>query len=210
MLVIVLVRNVNWKEWKQKHKQGEVSRIKEKCLRTVYQVKYKAERKRFVNATWRNEQRCDVFKIAKRMVKTNQYIIDEQFIRNVGVLAVSSEDKKIAWKSYHEKLLSTGFAWDWNSLSHVRMWNCKRFIILRQLQEKYLTKKMHFGFVDLQKVFYRVPRHAVWWALRKLGVKEWLVRTVQSTYRNAQSRVRANATLSDNFLAQVVLHQDSV
>ena len=69
---------------------------------------------------------------------------------------------------------------------------------------------MHFGFVDLQKASYRVTRDAVWWALRKLGAKEWLVRTVQSTYRNAQSRVRANATPSDNFLAQLVLHQDSV
>ena len=67
---------------------------------------------------WRDEQSCDVFKIAKRIVKTNQYVIGEQFIRNdVGVLAVRSEDKKIAWKSYHKKLLSTGFAWDRNSLS---------------------------------------------------------------------------------------------
>ena len=33
------------------------------------------------------------------------------------MLAVSGEDKRIASKSYHEKLLSTGFAWDRSSLS---------------------------------------------------------------------------------------------
>ena len=34
-----------------------------------------------------------------------------------GVLVVSDEDKKIVWKSYHEKLLKTVCAWDRNSLS---------------------------------------------------------------------------------------------
>ena len=29
------------------------------------------------------------------------------------------EDKKLAWKSYHEKLLNTNFTWDRNSLSYV-------------------------------------------------------------------------------------------
>ena len=34
-----------------------------------------------------------------------------------GVLAFSDEDKEIAWKNYHEKLLNTDFAWHRNSLS---------------------------------------------------------------------------------------------
>ena len=46
------------------------------------------------------------------MIKTNQGIVSEQWIRNDdGVLAVSGEDKKIAWKGYHE------FAWDGKTLS---------------------------------------------------------------------------------------------
>ena len=41
----------------------------------------------------------------KRIVKTNHNIIPEQCVRNDDdVLAVSDEDKKIAWKNYHEKL----------------------------------------------------------------------------------------------------------
>ena len=54
-----------------------------------------------------DDQKCGVFKIAKKMVKTNQDIIGEQCIKNDnGILAVKNEDKKIAWKSYHEKLLN--------------------------------------------------------------------------------------------------------
>ena len=53
------------------------------------------------------------------MVKTNQDIIDVDCFRSYdGVLAVGDEDKKIAWKSYHEKLLNTEFVLDRNSLSH--------------------------------------------------------------------------------------------
>ena len=56
----------------------------------------------------RDDQKCDVFKIAKRMVNTNENMIAGHCIRNDdGVPAVSDEDKKIVWNSYHEKLLNT-------------------------------------------------------------------------------------------------------
>ena len=60
-------------------------------------------------------------KIAKRMTKNNQGNIGEQWIRNDdGVMAASNEDKWIAWKRHHEKLLkNTEFTWDRNSLSQV-------------------------------------------------------------------------------------------
>ena len=60
-----------------------------------------------------DDQKCDLFKIPKGMVKINQDIIGEQYTRNDhGVLSVSEEDKKRAWKSYHEKLFNVEFAWD--------------------------------------------------------------------------------------------------
>ena len=49
---------------------------------------------------------------------------------------------------------------------------------VRQLQEKYLAnmKDQWMTFVDLEKAFVvRVPREVVWWALRYLGVDEWIV-----------------------------------
>ena len=50
-----------------------------------------------------NNQKCDKFNITKRMVKTNQDIIGEHIRNKDDVLVVTDEDKKIAWKSYHDK-----------------------------------------------------------------------------------------------------------
>ena len=43
-------------------------------------------------------------------------------------------------------------------------------------------KKLYFGFVDLEKAFDRVPREMISWAMRKLGVEEWLVSAVMSMF----------------------------
>ena len=83
---------------------------------------------------------------------------------------------------------------------------------VRQLQEKYraVKKPLYFCFVDLEKAFDRVPRAVLWWALRKLGVEEWAVRTVQGMYSNARSQVRVNGQLSEKFEVTVGVHQGSV
>ena len=77
--------------------------------------------------------------------------------------------------------------------------------LLRQLQEKYLGKRknLYLTFVDLEKAFDRVPRRVVWWAMRKLGVDEWLVKIARSMYTNARSRVRVNDSLSEEFSVKV-------
>ena len=64
--------------------------------------------------------------------------------------------------------------------------------VVRHLQEKYLAanKRLYMAFVDLEKAFDRVPRKVIWWALRKLGVDEWIVHLVQRMHSNARSRVR--------------------
>ena len=40
------------------------------------------------------------------------------------------------------------------------------------------------SFVDLEKACDRVPREVVTWALRKLDVDEWLIRSVIALYCN--------------------------
>ena len=52
--------------------------------------------------------------------------------------------------------------------------------------------------------------NVVWWALRKRSVEEWLVKTVRSMYKNAQSRVRVNWTFSVDFMLQIRLYEGSV
>ena len=82
-------------------------------------------------------------------------------------------------------------------------------LIMRQVQEKHQAKKkkLYYPFVDLEKAFDRVPREVVRWALRKLGVDEWLIRTVMALYTEACTVVRTDAGLSE---MKVCLHQASV
>ena len=46
------------------------------------------------------------------------------------------------------------------------------------------------AFIDLEKAFDRVPREAVWWALRKRGVDEWLINVIKSMYEGATTAVK--------------------
>ena len=46
------------------------------------------------------------------------------------------------------------------------------------------------AFVDLEKAFDGVPQKIIRWALRKLGVEEWIVRLVQGMNANERSHVR--------------------
>ena len=84
--------------------------------------------------------------------------------------------------------------------------------IVRQLQEKHLAanKPLYMAFVDLEKAFDRVPRDVIWWAMRKLGIDEWLVRLVQSMYKDVRSRVRVGDGYSKEFGVGVGVHQGSV
>ena len=84
--------------------------------------------------------------------------------------------------------------------------------VVRQLQEKYLAanKRLYMAFVDLEKACDRVPRKVIWWALRKLGVEEWIVRLVQGIYANARSLVRAGEGYSEEFEVKVGVHIASI
>uniref|UniRef100_UPI00358E0C29 craniofacial development protein 2-like n=1 Tax=Myxine glutinosa TaxID=7769 RepID=UPI00358E0C29 len=84
--------------------------------------------------------------------------------------------------------------------------------IVRQLQEKYMEKrkKLFLGFVDLEKAFDRVPRKVLTWALRKLGVEEWLIRVVMAMYKRARTAVRTKDGNSGEFEVKVGVHQGSV
>ena len=85
-------------------------------------------------------------------------------------------------------------------------------LVVRQLHLKYLAvnKRLYMAFEDLEKVFDRVPRKVIWWALRKLGVEEWIVRLVQGMYANERSHVRVGEGYSEEFKVKVGVHQGSV
>ena len=84
--------------------------------------------------------------------------------------------------------------------------------VVRQLQEKYVAanKRLYMASVDLEKAFDRVPWKVIWWALRKLGVEEWIVWLVLGMYADARSRVPVGEGYSEEFEAKVDVHQGSV
>lgn len=84
--------------------------------------------------------------------------------------------------------------------------------IVRQVQEKYISKKkdLWIAFVDLEKAFDRVPREVVWWALRLLGVEEWLVSVIMAMYEDVKTSVKVKGGESAAFEVKVGVHQGSV
>ena len=84
--------------------------------------------------------------------------------------------------------------------------------IMRQVQNKHQAKKKrrYYAFVDLEKAFDRVRRKMMRWALRKLGVDEWLIRTVMALYTEDCTVVITDAGLRECFELKVGLHQGSV
>ena len=84
--------------------------------------------------------------------------------------------------------------------------------ILWQLQEKYVGKHkdLFFAFVDLEKAYDRIPRKVLWWAMRKVNISEWIVKTVQAMYSTPRSSVRVNSSYSTEFPVGVGVHQESV
>jgi len=73
------------------------------------------------------------------------------------------------------------------------------------IQEKFRAKgkKLYFGFADLETAFDRVLREVIRWAMRKLGVEEWLVLAVM--YTGAKTVVRTVYC----FEVKVSMHQGS-
>ena len=60
-----------------------------------------------------------------------------------------------------------------------------------------------------KKAFDRVPREVIRWAMRKLGVEEWLVSAVMSMYTGAKTVVRTVYGNSSCFEVKVGMHQGS-
>ena len=84
--------------------------------------------------------------------------------------------------------------------------------VVRKLQEKYLAanKRLYMAFIDLEKVFDGMPWKVIWWALRNLGVEEWIVRLIQGMYANVWSHVCVGKWYNEEFEVKVGVHKGSV
>ena len=118
------------------------------------------------------------------------------------------KQRKKARRIVYKKLIRQQVDIDEMQFSFMPRCEITNFIYRRNIQQE--KKNLYFAFVDFEKAFDRVSRDFVLGALRKVDAEEWLVKIVQSMYRNGQSHFRANGTFSDDFLVQVRLHQGSM
>ena len=64
--------------------------------------------------------------------------------------------------------------------------------------------------MDPEKAFDRVYREVAWWALRCLGVDEWIVSVIRATSEDATTKVQLNGKESNASNVRVGVHQGSV
>ena len=87
--------------------------------------------------------------------------------------------------------------------------SCQDVALLMQYSLS-VNKPLNMAYADLEKAFDRVPQDVIRWAMRKLGIDKWLVRLVQSMYKDVRSRVRVSDGYSEEFGVGVGVHQGSV
>ena len=77
--------------------------------------------------------------------------------------------------------------------------------------EKYREgqKELHCVFVDLEKAYDKVPREEVWYCMRKSGLAEKYVRTVQHMQDDSTTAVKCAVGVTEGFEVKVGLHQGS-
>ena len=71
-------------------------------------------------------------------------------------------------------------------------------------------KPLYLAFIDSEKALDIVSREVIWWSMRKLKIDEWLVRIVQSMYKEVRRRVSVGDEYSKSSDARVGVHQGSV
>jgi hypothetical protein len=64
-------------------------------------------------------------------------------------------------------------------------------------------------FINLEKVYDKVPRNIMWWALQKYKVSIKYITVVKDMYDNVVTSVRASDGDTNDFLINIGLHQGS-
>ena len=65
-------------------------------------------------------------------------------------------------------------------------------------------------FMDLEKVFDRIRRRVMQWALRKKGLPEILVKALMSLYKGLKTKVKVGSEFSEELYVAVGINQGSV
>jgi hypothetical protein len=83
--------------------------------------------------------------------------------------------------------------------------------LIRQLMERCREQKkdIHMVFIDLEKVYDKVPRNIMWWALQKHKVSIKCITLIKDIYDNAVTSVQTSDGDTNDFPINIGLHQGS-
>ena len=83
--------------------------------------------------------------------------------------------------------------------------------LLRGLMGLFRDRKvdLHMVFIDLEKVYDRVPREVLWKCLEEKRVSPAYIRVIKDMYEGGRTRVRTPGGVSDDFAVSLGLHQGS-
>ena len=209
-----------FKAWKAgKCTRASYNTAKRISRRVVHHARHEADKVVYEGI---DHKSSDIFRLANQMRKENVDVVGEKPVKNdtgdaldrgnYRGLKLTEQAMKILERIV-DGLIRQVVSIDDSQFGFVPgRGTTDAIFVVRQLQEKYLAvnKRLYMAFVDLEKAFDRVPRKVIRWALRKLGVEEWIVRLVQGMYANARSRVRVGEGFSKEFEVKVGVHQGSV
>ena len=84
--------------------------------------------------------------------------------------------------------------------------------VVRRMQEEYRDKKkkLYMCFFDIEKAFDRVARKVMEWGMRKKGNTRSNHKSSDESLSRSKNEVRVGSELSQEFLVQVGVHQESV
>jgi Reverse transcriptase (RNA-dependent DNA polymerase) len=83
--------------------------------------------------------------------------------------------------------------------------------LIRQLMERHREQKdLHIIFIDLEKVYDKIPRNIMWWTLKRKLVPAKYVTLIKDIYINIVTYFRACDGESDTLPIKIGLHQGSV
>ena len=85
----------------------------------------------------------------------------------------------------------------------------KAIFLIRQVMERYREKDIHMIFIDLEKVYDKIPRNVMWWALDKHKVPTKYVGLIKNMYNNIVTSVQTSDGDMDDFPIRIGLHQGS-
>jgi hypothetical protein len=83
--------------------------------------------------------------------------------------------------------------------------------LIRQLIKRCREQKkdLHMIFIDLENAYDKVPRNAIWWALRKHKVSTKYINLIKDMYDNVVISVLTSDRDTNDFPINIGLHQGS-